>query len=60
MSEHQIWKLTKFEHVLFLFSAISYIDFLIGKILDELKRLDLEDSTIISFWGDHGWHLGIF
>ncbi|WPP49209.1 sulfatase/phosphatase domain-containing protein [Catalinimonas niigatensis] len=31
--------------------------FFMGKVLDELKRLDLEKNTIIIVWSDHGWHL---
>ena len=27
-------------------------------VLRELERLGLDNSTIISFWGDHGWQLG--
>ena len=44
--------------VLFHFSALSYTDSLIGKVLDELRRLGLDSNTIVSFWGDHGWQLG--
>ncbi|ELU07221.1 hypothetical protein CAPTEDRAFT_18188 [Capitella teleta] len=40
------------------YSAISYTDYLIGYVVDELKRLGLDKNTIISFWGDHGWQLG--
>ncbi len=39
-------------------AAVSYIDTQIGKILNKLKELDLEDNTIVVLWGDHGWHLG--
>lgn len=39
-------------------AAVSYIDAQIGKVLDELKRLDLDKNTIVVLWGDHGWHLG--
>jgi arylsulfatase A-like enzyme len=39
------------------YACVSYTDALIGKILDELDRLDLEQSTIVILWGDHGWNL---
>lgn len=40
------------------YASISYVDAQVGKVLDELKRLGLEDNTIVILWGDHGWHLG--
>ncbi|WP_052353494.1 sulfatase [Dyadobacter tibetensis] len=40
------------------YAAVSYVDAQIGKVLDELKRLNLEKETIVVLWGDHGWHLG--
>jgi arylsulfatase A-like enzyme len=39
-------------------AAVSYIDAQIGKVINELKRLGLDENTIIVLWGDHGWHLG--
>lgn len=39
-------------------ASVSYIDNLIGELTQELKRLKLEENTIIVLWGDHGWHLG--
>ena len=39
-------------------SALSYTDSLIGELLCELQKLKLDDNTIVSFWGDHGWQLG--
>jgi len=40
------------------FACISYVDAQIGRVLAELKRLGLDENTIVVVWGDHGWHLG--
>jgi len=40
------------------FACVSYVDAQIGKVLDELRRLGLDRSTVVALWGDHGWHLG--
>lgn len=39
-------------------AAISYLDAQVGRVLDELDRLNLRKNTIIVFWSDHGLHLG--
>ena len=40
------------------YACVSYTDAQIGRLLDELARLGLEDDTIVIVWGDHGWKLG--
>src|SRR5690606_24639283 len=40
------------------YAAVSYTDTQIGKVLDELDRLNLTKNTIIVLWSDHGFHLG--
>jgi iduronate 2-sulfatase len=40
------------------YACISYVDAQIGRVLDELERLGLRESTAVVLFGDHGWHLG--
>ena len=40
------------------FASISYMDAQMGRLMSEIKRLKLDENTIIVLWGDHGWHLG--
>lgn len=40
------------------YASISYMDAQLGKVMKELKRLELDKNTIVVFWSDHGWHLG--
>lgn len=40
------------------YASVSYMDAQLGKVIDELKRLELDKNTIVLLWGDHGWHLG--
>ncbi|MDP7050916.1 MAG: sulfatase [Verrucomicrobiota bacterium] len=38
--------------------SVSFMDEQLGRVLDELERLGLRDSTAIIFTTDHGYHLG--
>jgi iduronate 2-sulfatase len=40
------------------YAAASFMDAQIGRVMDELDRLDLAKNTIVILWSDHGWHLG--
>lgn len=40
------------------FANISYLDAQLGKVLDALDRSGVADRTIVTFVGDHGYHLG--
>ena len=39
-------------------ACVSYLDAQLGKLIAEMKRLDLWNNTAVVFWGDHGWKLG--
>jgi arylsulfatase A-like enzyme len=39
------------------YACVSYVDQMIGMVLNELKALDLEKNTIVILWGDHGYNL---
>jgi len=40
------------------YGAVSFMDQQIGRVIDELDRLGLRNSTAIVFTTDHGYHLG--
>ena len=40
------------------YASISYVDAQIGRVLDAMENLGLEEETIVVLWGDHGWQLG--
>lgn len=40
------------------YASVTYVDALIGRLLDYLEKEKMLDNTIIVLWGDHGWKLG--
>jgi membrane-anchored protein YejM (alkaline phosphatase superfamily) len=40
------------------YGCLSYVDNLIGQALAMLDAEDVASSTVVSWIGDHGWHLG--
>jgi iduronate 2-sulfatase len=40
------------------YACVSYVDALVGKLLDELDSLGLAENTVVILWGDHGYKLG--
>ncbi|MGI9429985.1 MAG: sulfatase, partial [Bythopirellula sp.] len=40
------------------YACVSYVDTLVGRLLDELTKLELAEHTVVVLWGDHGYHLG--
>ena len=39
------------------YAATSYMDAQVGRLLETLEELDLDDNTIVILLGDHGWNL---
>jgi iduronate 2-sulfatase len=40
------------------YGAVSFMDAMVGRVLDTLEAEGLADSTIVIFTSDHGYHLG--
>jgi len=39
-------------------ACVRYTDRQVGKVLNALQELGLDEDTVVVLWGDHGWHLG--
>lgn len=39
-------------------ASTAWMDWNVGRVIGELDRLGLRDSTVVVFWGDHGYQLG--
>ncbi len=40
------------------YACVSYIDSLVGSLIQTLNDLNILNETVICIWGDHGYHLG--
>ena len=40
------------------YASVSYLDAVVGKLIDSLDEFGLRDNTTIIFWSDHGFFLG--
>lgn len=39
-------------------ACVSFVDAQVGRVLEAVSRLGLEENTLVVLWGDHGYHLG--
>jgi len=40
------------------YASTTYADYNVGRVMAHLEEVGLADSTIVAFWGDHGYQLG--
>ena len=52
--KHNQWK----EGVLSYLATITFVDAMVGKVINALDKSKHADNTAIVFWSDHGWNLG--
>lgn len=39
-------------------ASISFVDAMLGRLLDAFERSEFRDNTLVILWSDHGWNLG--
>lgn len=39
------------------YASVTQTDFMLGKVMAELKSGPFASNTVVSIWGDHGWQL---
>lgn len=54
MLKHEQWE----EAIEGYLTCVTYIDYEIGRLLEQLDDSSIKDNTTIVLWSDHGWHLG--
>lgn len=42
------------------YASVTWTDWNVGRVIQELDSLGLRERTVVVFWGDHGYHLGEF
>jgi len=52
--EHNAWR----DAVHAYLATVSFVDALVGRVIDALDRSEYADNTWIVLWSDHGWSLG--
>ena len=60
--ETPVWSDTALRHendVRYFGDMVSYVDRLMGQLLQSLKELDLEENTLVLFYSDNGTHQAI-
>ncbi len=59
--DHPDWKVDKFaKDTTYFADMVSYMDKIVGRIVDKLDELKIRDNTLILFTGDNGTHSSIY